>query len=185
MKRLGARMIRWGRDERGSIAVEFALIAPVLMFMLAGVIDIGGATFAKLSLDSRVTATAEFALLQPAPGDQEAAETLAGKLVELMQGDASDTAEVVVNNAASAAWTGSSVTTAAQPGDATMCYCPTLQGGDVAWGQPMDCGALCASGDSAGQFVQVFATTRHFAIFPGYAFIDGDRVETRSVLRLQ
>jgi Flp pilus assembly protein TadG len=186
MKRLGTRMIgKLRRNESGSIAVEFALIAPVLMFMLAGVIDIGSATYVKLSLDARVTATAEYALLQPAPGDQEAAENLAGRLVGLMQGDASDTAEVIVNNAASATWTGSTVTTAARPGDAAMCYCPTLQGGDVAWGQQVDCGTLCTSGDSAGQFVQISATTRHFAIFPGYAFIDGGRVETRSVLRLQ
>ncbi|GGD28465.1 hypothetical protein GCM10011358_10740 [Sinisalibacter lacisalsi] len=185
MSRPGARMIRkLRRCESGSIAVEFALVAPVLIFILAGVVDIGGATYAKLSLDARVTATAEYALLQPAPADQAAAEALAVKLIELLQGGADDTAEVIVNNAASATWTGSAVTTASRPGDAEMCYCPTLQGGDVTWGQAMECTTPCASGESAGQFVQVSATTRHITIFPGYAFIDGDRIETRTVLRV-
>ncbi|WP_176224293.1 TadE/TadG family type IV pilus assembly protein [Maritimibacter sp. HL-12] len=178
-------MVRWLRqNDSGSIAVEFALVAPVLMFILAGVIDIGSATHAKLSLDARVTTTAEFALLQTTPGDQAAAEDLAVRLVNLLRGGADETAEVVVNNAASAAWNGSEVTTASRPGDASMCYCPTLMENDIAWGQATDCGTPCASGDSAGHFVQVSATTRHSTIFPGYAFIDGDRVETRSVLRM-
>lgn len=173
------------RDQRGSIAVEFALVAPILVFVLAGVIDIGSATYARLSLDARVTAAAEYALLQTAPDDQDSADELAGKLVGLLQGGASDTAEVVVNNAASARWTGSAVTTSTGPGDAASCYCPTLVQGDVAWGTAADCGTPCADGGSAGQYLQLSATTRHVSIFPGYMFFEGDSVATRTVVRLQ
>ena len=45
-------------DDSGSIAVEFALVAPILLFTIAGVFDIGSATYAKLALDARLTATA-------------------------------------------------------------------------------------------------------------------------------
>ncbi|WP_165375215.1 TadE/TadG family type IV pilus assembly protein [Roseovarius nitratireducens] len=186
MTRRAASLIRsLKRDKSGSIAVEFALVAPVLVFVLAGVIDIGSATYARLSLDARVTAAAEYALFQTAPNDQDSADDLARKLIGLLQGEASDTAEVIVNNAASARWTGSAVTTSSRPGDAAACYCPTLVEGDLAWGPVAECGTPCTDGGSAGQFVQLSATTRHVTIFPGYAFIDGDTVATRTVLRLQ
>lgn len=173
------------QDENGSIAVEFALVAPLLIFILAGVMDIGGATYVKLSLDSRLTSAAEYALLQPAPGDQEAAAVLAEKLSVLLQGGAIDTATVVVNNGASATWDGTAATVAFLPGDAASCYCPTLAQDGVGWGQSMACGTGCTSGDTAGQFVQISATARHIAVFPGYDFIEDGIVSARTVLRLQ
>lgn len=186
MNRSVASLIRWlKRDQGGSIAVEFALTAPILLFILAGVIDIGSATFAKLSLDARVTAAAEYAMLQTAPGDKDSAEEMARRLVGLLQGGASDTAEVIVNNASGAQWTGAAVTDSSRPGDAGQCYCPAFAQGDLAWGGAVGCGTTCASGGSAGRFVQISATTRHATIFPAYAFIDGDVVRTMSVSRLQ
>ncbi|WP_093120441.1 TadE/TadG family type IV pilus assembly protein [Salinihabitans flavidus] len=173
------------RNESGSVAVEFALVAPILMFVLAGVIDIGSATYAKLSLDARLTAVAEYALNQPAPGDQEAAAAMAEKLVTLMQGGATDTAEVVVNNGASATWDGSTSSVTLLSGDAALCYCPVRSESGIEWGGAESCGTPCASGDSSGQFVQISATTRHVTIFPGYAFIEGDSVKTQTMLRLQ
>lgn len=173
------------QDESGSIAVEFALVAPLLIFILAGVMDIGSATYVKLSLDSRLTSAAEYALLQPAPGDQEAAGDLAEKLSALLQGGAIDTAEVVVNNGARATWDGTSATTAFLAGDAASCYCPSLDQDGVGWGQAMACGTECTSGDTAGQFVQISASARHVAVFPGYDFIEDGIVSARTVLRLQ
>lgn len=171
------------RDSRGSIAVEFALVAPVLMVVLAGVIDIGSAAYARHALHARVTMAADYALLQPAPADQDAASTLAGSLVGLLPRSASDSVEVVVNNAVSAAWNGTAVTTSPGPGNATNCYCPTLSSGDIAWGAVAGCDAPCGSGDSAGKFVRISARSNHVSIFPGYAFI-GDTVGASAVLRL-
>lgn len=168
-------------DTRGSIAVEFALVAPVLMIVLAGVIDIGSAAYTRLSLQSRVTTAGEYALMWAEQDNAELAKTLIG----LLQGRASETAEVVVNNAARATWDGSSVTTQSLSGDAMACYCPTRPNGQIEWGSSVACDTSCsASGDSAGRFVQISATADHVSIFPGYAFIDGDMVRARAVLRL-
>lgn len=186
MKQLPVQMMqRFRQDEGGSIAVEFAFVAPVLLLILAGVVDIGSATYSKVSLDAQVTATAEYALLQSAPGDQEAAETLAGNLVALLQGGDLETAEVIVNNAVRANYDGSSVANSFLGGDADMCYCPDFMDGAIVWGAPVDCETPCTNGDSAGRFVQISATAEHVAIFPGYSFLDGDRVKTSAVLRLQ
>ncbi|MFO7757061.1 MAG: TadE/TadG family type IV pilus assembly protein [Roseovarius sp.] len=167
-------------DTRGSIAVEFALVAPVLMIMLAGVIDVGSAAYARLSLQSRVTTAGEFALMADLDAD-----ALAESAMGLLRGRASETAEVVVNNAAKAKWDGSEVTTQSLSGDAMACYCPTRSDGQIEWGSSVGCETSCdTSGDSAGRFVQISATADHVSIFPGYAFIDGDMVRASAVLRL-
>lgn len=173
------------RDQGGSIAVEFALVAPVLLLILAGVVDIGSAAYARLSLDTRLTAAAEYALFQPAPADREGAEGLAETLAALLSGEASETAEVDVNNAAQARWTGTQVTTTSGPGEADMCYCPTPAPEGVTWGTPQECGATCATGESAGQFVQISTTARLVTLFRGYDLMDSETVESRTVLRLR
>lgn len=180
------RMIRSMRhDERGSIAVEFALVAPVLLVILAAVIDIGSAAYGKLSLDARVTAAAEYALGQSGPSDQAAANALAETLVALLQGGTSQNAEVVVNNATLARWTGSAISVDPLSGDATSCYCPTRDAGEISWGPAVGCATTCTTGESAGQFVRLSADARHVSLFPGYAFIEGETVKASTVLRLQ
>ncbi len=167
MTRCLARMVRALRDDiRGSIAVEFALVAPVLMIVLAGVVDIGSAAYVRHSLDSRVTTAAEYALIQPELQNTGEADDLAEKLVGLVQGGVTDTVEVDVNNGS------------------TDCYCPTLSDGKIEWGPAKTCGDPCASGAVAGQFVQISATARHVSIFPGYVFSDGNTVSASAVLRL-
>lgn len=174
------------RDTRGSIAVEFALVAPVLMVVLAGVIDIGSATYARLSLDARVTAAAEYALMQSAPADQAAADAMAEKLIGLLSDGNPQSVEVNVNNAARRTWADGAVQTASAPGAAAACYCPTrASDGTITWGGAKnDCDSLCYSGDTAGPFVQISAATKHVSIFPGYGFTDGDTVSARTILRL-
>lgn len=181
-----ARWLRTLRQEQcGSIAVEFALVAPVLLFILAGVIDIGGATYTRLSLDARVTAMAEYALFQSAPGDQAGATDFAEGLAGMLQGRSSETARVVVNNAATAEWNGSAVATQSGPGDIANCYCPTLSADTMLWGPQTPCGTPCASGEEAGQFVQISADARHVTLFQGYGFLEGGMVGTSTVLRLK
>ena len=167
MTRRFARMIRMLRgDARGSIAVEFALVAPVLMIVLAGVIDIGSAAYVKHSLNTRVTTATEYALIQSELKENDDPKKLKGKLVSLVQGASSETVEVDVNNGS------------------TDCYCPTLSDGEIEWGSAVSCGGSCPSGDVAGQFVRIVATARRVSLFPGYAFSDGDTVTASAVLRL-
>lgn len=62
-------MARWwrimkGRDD-GSAAVEFALIAPVLVLMLIAVVDLGLVMIDNVRLSSAVRAGAQFAMQDP------------------------------------------------------------------------------------------------------------------------
>ena len=53
-------------DQRGVAAVEFAIIAPVLMMLLGGVTDFGLVKFGKSQLANGVAQAVQYALLQGA-----------------------------------------------------------------------------------------------------------------------
>lgn len=63
MKRVRCSLARFGGDESGIAAVEFAIVAPVLVFMLLGMMDIGFAVSKRMALDSAVRAGAEAVVL--------------------------------------------------------------------------------------------------------------------------
>lgn len=184
MNRFQIRMMQLLRlDEHGSIAVEFALVAPILMIVLAGVIDIGSAAYTKISLQSRVTTAGEYALMQSAPQKQDDFDDLAEEVIELLEWSALETANVIVNNAVSAEWDGSSPTEPSGTGDVEAYYC-IGSAGEIDWASVVDRDTICSSDEPAGQFVQISASARHVSLFPGYAFSDGDTVSARAVLRL-
>jgi Flp pilus assembly protein TadG len=58
-------MIRFMRDRRGISAMEFALIAPVLITLLLGAFDLGNAAFQYIQLDQVVRAGGQYALSNP------------------------------------------------------------------------------------------------------------------------
>jgi Flp pilus assembly protein TadG len=51
-------------DQRGVAAIEFALVAPVLLFFLGGMVDFGLLTVGRSQLATGVAQAAQYALLQ-------------------------------------------------------------------------------------------------------------------------
>lgn len=60
------------RDERGVTAVEFTLVAPVLMLMLMGFLDLGYNMWARTVLHGEVQKAARDSSLESGPGAQAA-----------------------------------------------------------------------------------------------------------------
>jgi len=54
----------WFTDRRGVAAIEFALIAPVLLLFLGGIVDFGLLTVGQSQLANGVAQAAQYALLQ-------------------------------------------------------------------------------------------------------------------------
>lgn len=67
-------------DSRGIAAVEFAIIAPVVLLLLAGATDLGRAVESSIRLENAARAGAQFALRAPndTAGIRAAAEAGAG-----------------------------------------------------------------------------------------------------------
>lgn len=105
------------RGRGGVAAVEFAIIAPVLIMLLGGAVDIGTAVDRSIRLENAARTAAQYVTRAPADsaGAQSAAmATLAGM-------------------------TGASVTVGAM-----ACRCPAT--GSAVGGAVVDCGTTCATG---------------------------------------
>src|ERR1700684_1395063 len=86
------------RRREGTAAVELALISPMLMILLAGIIDFGRAYQEEIELSSAVAAASQYALLNVASINSTNAASLAV------------TVSGIVANTNGAAWAGAIVT---------------------------------------------------------------------------
>lgn len=66
---------RFGRDDRGAAAVEFALVLPILVVLVFGVVDFGRALFAYNYLTSAVREGGRFAAVQESASSEAAVRT--------------------------------------------------------------------------------------------------------------
>ena len=98
------RLLRLAAARRSIAAVEFALLAPVFIIVLAGTVDLGFAIYTWSRLQGALAAGANYALMNPGAVNHTSAATLAQKLSTLVAnsntnaGDAPATVTVTVNN---------------------------------------------------------------------------------------
>lgn len=68
MKRLAARL---RRDRSGVTAIEFAILAPLLVFIIIGIAQMGALFYAHAALRNAVSEGARFATIHPRPTTDE------------------------------------------------------------------------------------------------------------------
>ena len=69
-------------DQRGVTVVEFAMVAPVLMFFIAGLLEVGYVSFARSTLESSILAASRSSRVSDCP--KENAKQLEEQLIERM-----------------------------------------------------------------------------------------------------
>jgi Flp pilus assembly protein TadG len=128
---LRARLAEAGGKTEGAAAVEFGLLAPLLLVMVAGLIDFASYVSKKIELEQALRAGAQYALL-----------------------DFTDSATITaaVTNATDL----SPLTVSYDPATDTYCECPdgNVQ---VCPGDPTY--SACASGDRPGLFITLTSST--------------------------
>lgn len=82
----------FARCLRAAVAVELALLTPVLMLMLVGAIDFGGAVNERMKLTSAARAGVQFASQSPANADDTA-----GILQAVQNAGGLDTASITIS----------------------------------------------------------------------------------------
>jgi len=131
--------------DRGGIALELCLVAPMLVTFFIGIFDIGFLLFQQMQVEAAAGAGAAYAAAK-GPGAFDATKT--------------------ANVAAAAAYP----TQTAISGNASWaCGCPNGSSGvNTVTGTPPNCPALpkCANGFSPGVFVLVTAQATPTPIFP-------------------
>lgn len=181
--RLRVRVLKAARSETGSAAVEFALIAPVLVLLLAVTFEIALMVRARFTLISVISAASNHTLAIAGAGDGASAHDMASKVVSLLAGGGRD-ATVNVNNAVSAQLSGGSITITQHGGSILDCYCLSRSEPGLVWGGATQCGAACADGNIAGAFVEISAQTPFTPIFGAIGLFSPDAHRDFSVVRL-
>jgi Flp pilus assembly protein TadG len=137
-------------DNAGVAAVEFALLAPFLFALCAGLADFGFAYHYQLQLSSALAAAAQYAFTK---GQTESGATLTSDVTGF------------VNNISPITLT--SVTATYNNGlAASSCYC--VDGSPPVYTGPLTCGAACTdtSGSTAGKYVSISGSFTYSPIFP-------------------
>lgn len=176
------------KDERGSAAVEFAIIAPILGLMLAGVADFGGVIFVKFRMENAVSAGANYAIVNASKVTSTNASALASKISAVVanSGSASSgTNTVVINNGPSATTSAGSASTAGTAANADSCYCPSVVSSTLTWGSAATCGSTCASGGTAGKFITITANRNYSPLFSSYGIVNGSSVTVKVTVQVQ
>jgi Flp pilus assembly protein TadG len=154
--------------------MEMALVAPMMLLLLAGVVDFGRAYYEEIMLSNGVAAAGQYALLNAssinATGATSLASTLGG-IVANANGTNWANATVTVNDGATAVVSNGSTTSSGTAANANSCWCPTGSAGSWSWGTAATCGSSCSGGTLAGKFVAISGTRSFTAIFTALGLI--------------
>lgn len=186
MKSIMQRLAAFLRAKDGVSTVEFAIIVPVLLFIVAGIVDLGGALKAKFDLNSSISAASNFALLNAADVSTAKGSDLANKIATIAKGGLGNygTILVSVNGGPGRKIIDGSSQATTGDGDADKCYCPSRAGGTVSFGTAATCGSLCSpSNGTAGKFVVISATKPHNSLFGGFGIMETGNVSVISVVQ--
>jgi Flp pilus assembly protein TadG len=123
--------------RKGTAAVEFALLAPILMTLLAGVVEIGMAAYQAMQVQAAVEAGALYAA-------KYGASNLSG------------ITQAVLNATGTAGIT-------ASPAPLVFCGCPSATG---VVSQNSNCTTVCSDGTAPGEYVKVSAVIAHQTLMP-------------------
>lgn len=174
---------RFAACVAGASALEFALIAPVVVLILTGMIDYGLAVYTRFGMNERLSASANYAMVNASSVGSSGGATLATQLVAIIPSQFDVT--VVVNNGPQAQRIGGVSTPSGTASNADLCYCPTLSGSTLVWGSATTCASLCASGDRAGKFVTIACSRSYTPLLMGYGLVRSGVVSDSAVVQVQ
>lgn len=143
MQRILISLRRHAGDRTGVAAIEFALIAPLLITLLGAAVDLGIAIDRSIRLENAARTGAQYATR--APSDTAGAQAAA-----------------LASSTAIADWGGATVTVGPM-----FCTCPPANAGTG--GPGVGCTSTCATG--LARYITVTATRPFAPIFPTSAFI--------------
>lgn len=146
------------RCARGSVAIELALLAPVLAALLIGSVDFGTYIYKKMQLQSASRAGAQFAIQS--------------------DGNAEDTAGINSAVLASADDLEAGLTIT------STTYCSCADGTETTVSVTTGCGGTCAGGDAPALSVRVTVSNTFTPIFPYPGLPDSIDLQGETSLRV-
>ncbi|MGY6696670.1 MAG: TadE/TadG family type IV pilus assembly protein [Roseinatronobacter sp.] len=175
--------LRHIRADAGNAGIEFALIAPVFLLLLAATLEIGLMMRAQFGLISAVSAAANHSLVLGDGLSEETAVGTAEALARLVAGGGRE-GTVNVNNAAIAQLSDNGIAIWGSGAGASNCFCPIRTNGAITWGTAVQCGTACNDSSMAGQFVEITAQASFTPILGIVGLFRDDLLRNSAVVRL-
>jgi Flp pilus assembly protein TadG len=169
------------RIKSGMAALEFGLLAPVFLIVLAGTVDIGSALYTRMSLTAIVAAGADYALVHAGMVTSASGVALANNIATVV----TTSGVVVVNNGPTVTITNGTPSPSGTAANANSCYCPTGSPTSWIWGSTVTCGNACTGGGVAGKFVTVTASYNFTPLFLSYVFVQKGMISAGVMVQTQ
>ncbi len=160
--------------ERGNAAVEFAILVPIFLLLMTGMVDMSQLLCDYYELDQAVAAGAQYAALNAANVSSTNGASLASAVATSVEGAngtawANDT--VVVNNGPTVTFTSGTSSAGGTAANADNFYCLTGSAPNWIWGTAYTSEVSCTGGGSAGKYVTITATYNYVPVLNFSALI--------------
>lgn len=178
---------RFGRQEDGVSALEFALVAPLVLLILAAVVDFGALIHTRTRLEIATAAANSYALAAGQDLKPETVAQLAENTAKAVLGQMGEDVriEVALNKTFLTRYSGAALSQSGATSAVNLCYCPEPSENGIAWGEPMACKAACPDGGAAGKFIAIAASLPYRPLFFDYGLVDADTVRIQTMAALQ
>jgi Flp pilus assembly pilin Flp len=173
------------KDEAGAVLVEFTIMAPLLLLLMAGMADLGGMLYVRFKLNEAVSAAAAYAFVHSSEVNASTADAFATGLANLIDTNlpsAWATSTVNINQVSAASVSGGTASLTSGGGDIDSCYCPTPASHAADFGATVNCGDACANGGQAARFIWLETSHHYDPIFAGYGIVADGNVKVTALI---
>ncbi|SCB24184.1 TadE/TadG family type IV pilus assembly protein [Rhizobium hainanense] len=177
-----------GRDDRGNAAVEFAVLAPVFLFIMAVSFDMGSLIFARFQLEATISNTASYTLVHADQVDGLNDSLLAKSVALMIAGQYPSTgasASIAINDGVQANFDGATIRIDGTPASTGACYCPSGSAASFVWGSQQTCSSSCPDGANAGKYAVISAKQTYAPLFSGYNIVNDGYIYASAVVQLK
>lgn len=180
------RARRFSTSQAGASAVEFAVLAPILLLILAAIIDLGTLVYTRMQIESAISAATAYAFANAENVSGENGGSLGLGMTKLLVarlgGDIS--ADIVVNNGPRQSYAEGQIASSGSASQASQCHCLQNNGGALTW-VTTSCGAACVAGGTAGRFVSITVRKPYQPLFYDYGMTQNSQAMGAAIARLQ
>ena len=174
--------------QGGTSAVEFALLAPIFLLIVAAAVDYGAALFTKFRLDNALTAAANYVVVNAANVSSSSGAGLATSVANVLATSgtsAAVTSVVVINNGPTATTSNGATTAGGTASNADLCYCPSRSGTTITWGSAASCSSTCSGGAPAGRYVSISVSRPYTTSFSSYGIVQSGTISSQAMVQAQ
>jgi Flp pilus assembly protein TadG len=176
----------WRRRD-GVSAIEFALVAPIILLLLAATVDFGSMIHARTQMEGASQSAMTYAMGRGQPFEATKAPELAQNLERILlarlgQGS---TIAIDVNHGAQRSLANGSASATGNAALSALCYCPTMSETGVSWNTALACAKPCPKGGTSGKFVYMSVMVAASPIFGGFGLADNGQLQLQTIGRIE